>query len=512
MSASPQSPSPLPTARLTRALPRLAVLLGAAALVAGVASATSSCGGGSSGTTGTGGGGPSGPQNFQPKGCEFVIAPRPEYIDFTPGKPTVGASPNIRRVRLGLGGNVSPGAKGHADPATSIGIAWQTDDGTLASEITWGNDPDPAQWPKENRASGITWLTPEGTIAGNGDQRMHEGYLCGLTPGTTYYYRVGGGPEGGEVWSEVSSFRTTPVDPKATIKIGVSGDSRGDNGNAFRLLQKRMKLASVDFQLFSGDMVNIATDQSAWEYWLDAAAKDMDGSPLTLAQILTLSTHGNHENHTTLFFGNLALPQEVPKYSKYAELFYSVDVGPVHLVVIDDAWIVNPTDDPDYQAVLTEWLTADLEAAVKNRANVPWIITDHHHTEFSSSTHGDDDDVLRGRAYFVPIWDKYHVDLALGGHDHDYERSKPLTGPVDKLTFHDSAKDGTVYVGCAGAGAPAYGAGMSDFTAFSHDFKDNGAVGLYGILTVDATTLKLEGHDTFADGSDPIFDTLTITK
>ena len=145
-------------------------------------------------------------------------------------------------------------------------------------------------------------------------------------------------------------------------------------------------------------------------------------------------------------------------------------------------------------------------------SNVPWIITDHHHTEFSSSTHGDDDDVLRGRAYFVPIWDKYHVDLAVGGHDHDYERTKPLTGPVDKLTFHDSPKNGTVYLGCAGAGAPAYGAGMSDFTAFSHDFKTNGAVGLYSILTVDATSLKIEAHDTFADGSDPIFDTYTLTK
>ena len=53
---------------------------------------------------------------------------------------------------------------------------------------------------------------------------------------------------------------------------------------------------------------------------------------------------------------------------------------------------------------------------------------------------------------------------------------------------------------------------MSDFTAFSHDFTSNGAVGLYGIITVDATTLKLEAHDTFADGSDPIFDTLTISK
>ncbi len=497
-----------------RSITPFVTFLGASALLLGAASAASSCGGGVSASSTTGGGGAGGhiPPPFQPQSCDFLIAPRPEYKDFSTSKPTVGATPNIRRVRLGLGGNVSAGAKGHADPSTSIGIAWQTDEGTLVSEVTWGSDPDPSKWPATNRASGITWATPEGTLNGNGDQRMHEVYLCGLSPATTYYYRVGGGPADGEVWSSVLSFRTTPNDPKATVRIGVSGDSRGDIGSAFRLFQRRMKTAGIDFQLFSGDMVNLATDQGAWEYWLDAAAKDADGSDLTLAHILTLSTHGNHENHTSLFFGNLTLPQEIPKYEKYAELFYSVDVGPVHLIVVDDAWIVYPTDDPEYQAILTDWLTKDLEAAVKNRANVPWIITDHHHTEFSSSTHGDDDDVLRGRAYFVPIWDKYHVDLAVGGHDHDYERTKPLTGPVDKLTFHDSPKNGTVYLGCAGAGAPAYGAGMSDFTAFSHDFKTNGAVGLYSILTVDATSLKIEAHDTFADGSDPIFDTYTLTK
>ncbi|MFO0758487.1 MAG: metallophosphoesterase family protein [Byssovorax sp.] len=496
-----------------------AATLCAAGLLAALGASSASCGGvSSSGTGGGGGSGPSGPPTFKPEGCAFSIASRAEYKDFTPSKPTVGATPNIRRVRLGLGGNVTPGAEGHADPSSSIGIAWQTDDGTLASEVTWGTDPDPSKWPAENRASGVTWLTPEGTINSQGDERMHEVYLCGLSPATTYYYRAGGGPSGGEAWSDVRSFRTTPSDPKATVTIGLSGDSRGDNGNAFRLLQKKMKLASVDLQLFSGDMVNLATDQGAWEYWLDAAEKDLEGKPSTLGQILTLSTHGNHENHTSLFFGNLVLPQEIPGYAPFAELFFSVDVGPVHLVIVDDAWIINPTDDPaygtdhDYTKTLTAWLEADLAAANKNRGKVPWIIVDHHHAEFSSSTHGTDADVLLGRSYFVPIYDKHHVDLGLGGHDHDYERSKPLTGAGGKLTFHDSPKDGTVYVGCAGAGAPAYSAGMSDFTSFSHDFTSNGAVGLYGILTVTQSTLKLEAHDTMPDGSDPVFDTFTLDK
>jgi acid phosphatase type 7 len=468
-------------------------------------------------TSGTGGGGTGGDgplASYTPAGCAFSVAPRAEYLDFTKGRPVNGATPNIRRVRLGLGGNVDVGAAGRADPSTSIAVAWQTDDGTLSTEIAWGTDPDPAKWPAENRASGVTWRTPG--LAVLGDEVMHEAYLCGLTPATTYYYRVGGGPAGSEVWSEVSSFATTPKPGPGKVTIGVTGDSRGEGQDAWRAVSRRMNALSPTVQLFSGDMVNLAVDQPAWEKWLDSAWRDSDDSPLTLSRLLMLSTHGNHENHTTLFYGNLVLPQDQAKFPKYAELFYSVDIGPVHLVVVDDAWIGDESGDPEYAATLTSWLEADLSAANANRENVPWIVTMHHHGEFSSSAHGTDGDVIRGRKYFVPIWDKHHVDVALAGHDHTYERSKilhgPLMGPDDLPSVQTDPKDGTVYVVCAGVGAPAYGSGTSAFTEVSHDYKQGGAIGLYGLITADEHSFKLDAYELRPDGSDPIFDTLTINK
>ena len=39
-----------------------------------------------------------------------------------------------------------------------------------------------------------------------------------------------------------------------------------------------------------------------------------------------------------------------------------------------------------------------------------------------------------------------------------------------------------------------------------------GMLGLYGVLTADAHTLTVEAHQLTADGSDPVFDTYTITK
>jgi hypothetical protein len=515
-------PAPSSPSDALRTWRKTSLLAGLGALViVGAGLGATSCGGGdsptgtsSTGSSGGGGGAGGGgaASSFTPQGCSFSIAGRPEYKGFSASQPVVGASPNLRRVRLGLGGNVVAGAKGHADPTTSIAFAWESDEGTLASEARWGNDPDPTKWPAENRVSGVTWATPASTLNAPADERMHEAYLCGLSPAKTYYYRVGGGPAGAEVWSDVESFTTAPSDPAAAVTFGVTGDSRGEEKDAWRLIQRRLKAAGVGMQLFSGDVINLAPDQGEWEQWLDSAWKDTDKTPLTLASILTLSAHGNHENHTSLFFGNLTLPQDLAKYPKYAELFYSVDVGPVHVVVLDDAWIVNPPDDPDYQPALTEWLTADLDAATKNRAKVPWIVTVNHHSAFSSANHGGDADVLLGRAYFVPIWDKYHVDLALGGHDHDYERTKPLTGPPAAPTIHAAAKDGTVYVVCAGSGADSYGPSTSSFTELSHGYDNSTVLGLYGILSVTQSTLKLEAHELRPDASDPVFDTLTITK
>ncbi|UQA59666.1 purple acid phosphatase family protein [Polyangium aurulentum] len=460
--------------------------------------------------------GPTVLDKFKPEGCGFEVAPRPEYLDFSKGSTAVSAAPDIRRVRLGLGGNVTVGAEGRADPATSAGFAWQTDLETLVSEVQWGTDPDPAKWPAENRRSGVTWGTPAGFLSPQGDERMHEAYICGLTPATTYYYRVGGGPAGKEVWSEVQSFTTTPKDPGAEVILGVSGDARGQSNDAWRLIQRRMMKAGATAQLFSGDMIDLAPDQLEWNKWLDLAAKDTDGTPLTLGQLLTLSTHGNHENHTTYFYTSVVLPQDIATFPDYGELFFSVDIGPVHVVVVDDYGITLPQVDTVYQAALGAWLEKDLAAANANRANVPWIVAMHHHAEFSSSSHGDDGEVLRGREFFVPIWDKHHVDLIVAGHDHNYERSKPLSGPLSGATkdpvVHDTPAEGTLYMVCAGAGADPYGNGTSAFTQTSRTYDGVSSYGFYSFLKINKTSLTLESHELRADESDPVIDTITINK
>src|SRR5580692_4650947 len=67
---------------------------------------TSGGGGGSASTSTSTGSGGAQLGNFTPQGCSFSIAPRPEYTGWQASAPMVSGSPNIQRVRLGLGGNV----------------------------------------------------------------------------------------------------------------------------------------------------------------------------------------------------------------------------------------------------------------------------------------------------------------------------------------------------------------------------------------------------------------------
>lgn len=74
----------------------------------------------------------------------------------------------------------------------------------------------------------------------------------------------------------------------------------------------------------------------------------------------------------------------------------------------------------------TRWLEATLAAAQQD-AGIDWIIVQMHQDALSSSSNGNGSD--KGiRETWLPLFDRYGVDLVLCGHDHDYERSWPVRG------------------------------------------------------------------------------------
>jgi calcineurin-like phosphoesterase family protein len=131
---------------------------------------------------------------------------------------------------------------------------------------------------------------------------------------------------------------------------------------------------------------------------------------------------GNHEYYTPngagyyTYFGLAA--GDVDKG------YYSYDVGTWHVVVVNSEIIVNSSFTDSSRQSQMDWVEKDLKAHKK-----PCTIAYWHNPRFSSGWHGSD-------RRFIPMWQILYdngVDLVLNGHDHDYERFRPMTpqGVVD---------------------------------------------------------------------------------
>jgi 3',5'-cyclic AMP phosphodiesterase CpdA len=78
------------------------------------------------------------------------------------------------------------------------------------------------------------------------------------------------------------------------------------------------------------------------------------------------------------------------------------------------------------------WLEKELATARENH-DVDWVVVCMHQVAISTA------DMFNGadlgiREEWVPLFDKYGVDLVVCGHEHHYERSHPIRGWESNLT------------------------------------------------------------------------------
>jgi hypothetical protein len=480
---------------------------------------SSSSGGGDSGSEG---GGPGG-GFYTPKGCAYSFQPQSSLgftnlaLDDTGAINASMAAPE--RVRVGLGGGVVKGTPGYADPSTSAAFTWETADANHAAKVKYGTSATALSTVQ----TGYTWTVPASVSLGTA-VNWHEAHVCGLTPATTYYYQVGGGPTGSEVWSATQSFTTMPA-AGSSITVGVFGDAR-DVDTVWQLVNTREKELAVNMTLIPGDVVLSGGAEIEYQQWLDKVWKDPNnaGQFLTLGEQMILPINGNHENDTAPSFANWAIPADAQH--QYPETYFSMDVGPVHFVMIDDMYISQITGGsvPAEAQAQLKWLDADLSAAVADRKNHPFIVALSHRGIYSTSLHSGDGDVLAVRGALAPMFDKYKVDLVINGHDHEYERSKPLHAG-NPATGAPVVGTGTVYVINAGAGANPYGVNSNPqaYSAKQQGFCGGGSltgcsymyVGLYSTIAATATTLTMTAYGAKPSSTtymnDDVIDTLTLT-
>lgn len=329
-----------------------------------------------------------------------------------PDAASFGSAPEPTRVRLSWVG----------DPSTTMAFNWVTDLDTRASRIQLGVG---GHYGIDVAGASFTLL--------NGDAfgRVHEVHVCGLEPGRTYHYRVGG--EGH--WSADATFSTGPT-PGSTeaFRFVLAGDSR-DNPDVWGQILAASDAYVPDFILFSGDAVANGADLASWGTWLDKGVGYNERRPM-------MAVHGNHEFLAQPFFALFALPTDAGPERTDDEQWFSFDYGNGHFVFLNDT--LAPYD------VQATWMDADLKATTQ-----PWKFVVHHQPAYSScTTHGAN---LNLQTLWSPVEEENGVDFDLAGHNHNYERSVPLRGGVET-----DAAGGTTYVVSGGAGAPLYGNNMAN--------------------------------------------------
>jgi 3',5'-cyclic AMP phosphodiesterase CpdA len=253
----------------------------------------------------------------------------------------------------------------------------------------------------------------------------HSVVFQDLKPNTLYAYRVGDTKN----WSEWFHFRTAD-EGAGSFQFVYFGDPQ----NGIKSLCSRtfrtafQKAPDARFWLITGDIVSHGSNDEEWSEFFYALGWISGMTPIVPLPgnhgYRRVEVNGEKEYRIThLWRPQFTLPENGP--DGLEETAYFIDYQDARFVMLNGN---------EKRAEQAEWL--DNVLAENSRS---WIIVSIHQPFYST---GEDRDNPHLRKLFVPVFDKYSVDLVLQGHDHNYGRTGKLR---DSQLVGDDEK-GTVYV------------------------------------------------------------------
>jgi len=239
----------------------------------------------------------------------------------------------------------------------------------------------------------------------------------GLRPGARYAYAVTADNDANAADPFTSTFRTAPTG-RAAFRFTCSGDlampdpaaavaSAGHAAGAVEYFQPLFHLMNAGL---------CGTAPGAWREFGKA-------SQLSAASRPWLPVPGNVAGDDSGLDPYLARYELPPDGTPGTESrWYSFQVGTVVVACLDSGDVLREQESaPGMQ---TAWLERTL-ARARADATVDWIIVQAHHPACSSWAPGS---YLAVRSQWLPLFDRYQVDLVLAGHASGYERSFPCRG------------------------------------------------------------------------------------
>jgi len=394
------------------------------------------------------------------------------------------------------------------DPATSQSVTWRTDTTVKTAQ---------AQIAKSAGGPGFKSSATTVLATRNVTQTANLGYetvfhtvrFTGLEPKTKYLYRVGDGTN----WSEWFEFETAAA-TREPFSFVYYGDAQNDIQEHWSRVVRQAFSDAPDAKLLvhAGDLVNSSNNDHEWGEWFKAAGW-VNGMRSSIA------TPGNHEysgtNLAQYWRTQFAFPDNGPQgtgpvYDALKGTVFYTDYQGVRFISLNsNVSAVASALRPEFLQVQADWLASVLEDNPNK-----WTVVTFHHPMFSTAEGRNNPSQ---RAAWLPVFERYGVDLVLQGHDHSYGRGNLVEG-----TTAETGK--TIYV-VSVSGPKMYEANDANWTS-------NGAIArkigmntqLYQVISIDGDRLTYRSktatgqlYDDFtihkpADGPKVITENLESTK
>ena len=276
----------------------------------------------------------------------------------------------------------------------------------------------------------------------------HKAIATGLTPNTTYTYRVG--VDG--YWSEMGTFVTAPETAEEFSFIYMSDShimTQEYIDDANSAARAALKIApNAKFCTFPGDFVeNYCSSEWEWERVFEEALRPM------AYQMPIVPTDGNHDvTYGTNFqyhFNTDKTFHDAAEAAIKEELdatTYSFMYGDVLFLVfsLQDYWKGTHSYDNLTSVYLTNhvgnWFKDQVAAHPEAKLRVGLV----HYNIFSGSSHQDDEMGPLLRATLLPVIKECEIDFVIQGHDHCYEVMGPVDADTRKPIMEDIADRETV--------------------------------------------------------------------
>jgi acid phosphatase type 7 len=316
------------------------------------------------------------------------------------------------------------------DPTSTMTIDWHVEQEHVALALFYRRR-DTADW---TEVAGSTHAFPLS------NRQIRRVELTNLGQDTYYEFRIGS--EG-----RTFGFRTMPREADRPIRIAIGGDVR----HRQEWMDRTNRVAAghdPDFVVFGGDLAYADSNPrriGRWYEWFESTMRTLRTSEGRLIPVV--AAIGNHEVWSDAyareepdpdaFIEEFGLIHGQPKF--YFDLFpfpgrpgYNVlDFGEyLSLLILD-------TEHVNYIAgTQTAWLNFTLAA----RRHVPHVFPVYHVPAYPSVRAFETLPSARVREHWVPLFERYGVEVAFESHDHAYKRTHPIRqGRIDP--------EGIVYVG-----------------------------------------------------------------